>query len=494
MSTKISQLLLATSPVAPDVVLPVVQDGVTKKASIDQLGFLQSGTGATTRTIQSKLRDTVSVKDFGAVGDGSTDDLTAFQNAAAAAKCVYVPTGTYKISGTVAISLDGARWYGDGISASIITSNSTTLPMFTIATGLNGVQIEDLQFTRSVTATSGADGIRCSTVTIGQARLHRLLIQNQYNGLALGPTDYSVIDDVIVQKNQNDGVVIINTAANGTCQWSINRLLTQMNAARGLLVSTVAGPSTMNLGTWRDINTYANNSYGVAVVGAVGLAIFGLRWSIGFSGENGNSAVYLDTYGEGHRISNVQTELTGRIATGPTLATAASNIGNGFEVTGNNIGVVISDCDSNGHSYDGYYMAATVNVLDGCKGTNNGLTGTAGRRNGVNHAGGRLTLTGGQYGNTQASVSQVNGVLAADGDNLTVIGADLTNNATSPISATTNATYVTQIGNRPNNMSVGLSPAGQVIVGGGVTGGFGAAGTINVSGGLLKNNTAYTNP
>jgi len=91
MSTKISQLPVATSPVAPDVVLPVVQDGLTKKASIDQLGFLQSGTGATTRTIQNKLRDVVSVKDFGVVGNGVTDDVVALNAAMVAAATANLP-------------------------------------------------------------------------------------------------------------------------------------------------------------------------------------------------------------------------------------------------------------------------------------------------------------------------------------------------------------------------------------------------------------------
>lgn len=56
-----------------------VQDYIDGGA--EAVTFVQAGTGAVSRTTQSKLRESVSAKDFGVVGDYDTDDTTAFEMA-----------------------------------------------------------------------------------------------------------------------------------------------------------------------------------------------------------------------------------------------------------------------------------------------------------------------------------------------------------------------------------------------------------------------------
>lgn len=76
----------------------------TELYSSNLVTFVQSGSGAVTRTVEAKLREfAVSVKDFGATGDGVTDDRAAINLAfdeviSRGAGTVYFPAGTYFIS------------------------------------------------------------------------------------------------------------------------------------------------------------------------------------------------------------------------------------------------------------------------------------------------------------------------------------------------------------------------------------------------------------
>jgi hypothetical protein len=99
------------------------------------VGFIQAGVGALARTAQSKMRDIVSVQDFGT-------DAAAFTAALAAASAVFVPAGSYTIDSTVTVPA-GKTVIGAGRN-SVIINTSTNVTVFDI-TG-NGVSIEGITF------------------------------------------------------------------------------------------------------------------------------------------------------------------------------------------------------------------------------------------------------------------------------------------------------------------------------------------------------------
>jgi hypothetical protein len=95
----------------------------------------------TPRTVQAKLRDVVSVKDFGAVGDGTTNDTVAFQSAIAyceatlqyGGRALYIPGGRYRIVSSLTISKEFITIYGDGPWESQIYADNVATPVITTA-------------------------------------------------------------------------------------------------------------------------------------------------------------------------------------------------------------------------------------------------------------------------------------------------------------------------------------------------------------------------
>ena len=66
------------------------------------VGYLPAGTGAVATTVQSKLRESVSMKDFGAVGDGSDETIKVQAVLNSGAKRVVVPAGrVFGVTGLV---------------------------------------------------------------------------------------------------------------------------------------------------------------------------------------------------------------------------------------------------------------------------------------------------------------------------------------------------------------------------------------------------------
>lgn len=79
----------------------------------DQMTYNQGGTGAVTRILTARLRDYVSIQDFGAVGDGVTDDSAAVQAAAdycvASGRALCAPAG-YQVYLASAVDLRSIKY------------------------------------------------------------------------------------------------------------------------------------------------------------------------------------------------------------------------------------------------------------------------------------------------------------------------------------------------------------------------------------------------
>lgn len=140
--------------------LIAVDQTTTKKSTLATLaawviqtykGFTPSGTGATTRTVQAKEREIVSLTDFGADGT-SANDNTAWTNALATGASIYVPDGTWLVSSAQTIAAQGQGIYGSGFLQSVIQrASDSTFVMFNV-TSTSGNDFRDFYVNESSAA------------------------------------------------------------------------------------------------------------------------------------------------------------------------------------------------------------------------------------------------------------------------------------------------------------------------------------------------------
>lgn len=136
-----------------------IEEALAETTGASHIGFAQPGTGGVLRTLQEKAEEIVSVKDFGAVGDGVTDDTNAIQaalnyaNAIGGATIVF-PAGVYfTANSSPTLRVRGnVRMVGAGMDVSVLRRNDSAQTsrsdMFvsTDADPAGNVVIEDLGF------------------------------------------------------------------------------------------------------------------------------------------------------------------------------------------------------------------------------------------------------------------------------------------------------------------------------------------------------------
>jgi hypothetical protein len=267
------------------------------------------------------------------------DDTAAIQAALATDRIVRLSEGEFFASGDLVISQQAAKFRGEGEGATKLTITTPNKPGIQLAPFLNDVEISGMTISRNVPAVTGGFGIDCTQVSCNFAHFHDLKIEHQFIGMGLGPTGWSQIANIFISRSVWDGLYMANTSFMGTLQWTLRHVLSQMNGGRGVLVITKPGPVAVTMGTWYDVNTFANSGCGAAFVGSAAVPLHGVRIRSAFLGQDGNHELYFDTFGDLHQVSDVFLELAGTGLTGPTHSTPASNVGFGLFMTANNGGL-----------------------------------------------------------------------------------------------------------------------------------------------------------
>lgn len=223
-----------------------LQSSPIGETAANYVSYTPAGTGAVATTVQSKLRETVSVKDFmtaaqiadAQAGTLAVDCLSAFQAALASfpntpgaypgsyAGELRIPKGSYYLSNTWKIdrqvrivgdsSPDGNAlgsvrlYFADGVDGIVFEDYRTSVS----GNFADGSSLESVYITRKNTALSTGDGIwmrtraRLRDVVIDQMGRHGCRIEATSGGAVEGNANLWHIDSCRFMRNGTDGLYI----------------------------------------------------------------------------------------------------------------------------------------------------------------------------------------------------------------------------------------------------------------------------------------------
>lgn len=405
----------------------------------DSVGYKVTS-AAPLRTVASRFRDRVSIRDFGALGNGIHDDTSAFSDAIAYLKAggggaIYVPPGTYKITGSIVIDSPCISLRGSGRSSVIQGVGAfDTLVIDGAAYGLGAMyrnNASDLHFDES-----GKTGGRCFYAReVAQIRVRDLSFDDPYDGMVFNHYNDVLLDEVVFQgplRVEGGQRLLLTSPVDTTSD-----VFTIRNCGFGGRENYSGAPGThvahgVVIDGWCNTVTIIK-SYAVLIEGYA----YWVTNRIGatnppgfltFQGAESDFCARDGIYFErcaGARVTDCQLEDSWN-APGITIGPDAFNI----DIKGGQI---------NDNGRDGIFIAGTrvsVNGVNIYSNSSPGRGGTAGLASGVylSPDARDIIINGNQIGPGTASASQAYGVVIdAAADGFAVTGNNLRGNATGAI-------------------------------------------------------------
>ncbi len=192
--TSTTSVTLAVAAVAGTEYVIRAGRSVTSGVPSASVGYTAGGSGSVARSAESIFGERLSVKSKGAVGNGSTDDTAAINNAiadlnAGVAKTLYFPAGTYRINGALTtITASGVTLVGDGPRQSVLyqVANADTLkfePTVPATDFIGDICIDGIGFDQQgVTAPTSGVALTLVKVTRGYFGID---IRNVFGGVLI---------------------------------------------------------------------------------------------------------------------------------------------------------------------------------------------------------------------------------------------------------------------------------------------------------------------